>query len=139
MFKLPKVLILDYNKWRCGKWSRDDNNRLGCGGTSLKNSQGSMCCLGQFCQQAKIKELFYDEPCDIDKLITGLTKYKKYKGDTVSYITNTKLSESAMGINDDENTTVAEKVRKLKSLFQKRGYTIRLKNFPARILKEIKQ
>jgi hypothetical protein len=43
-----KTLILDYSKWRSGGC---DKNKVGRGETFLRNSQGYMCCLGQFACQ----------------------------------------------------------------------------------------
>lgn len=124
---MKKTLMLDEATWRCGKESDYQNNKRGSGSTELENNKGFMCCLGQFSNQLKedlyIKNKMF--PSSTNRHIPFLTR--KIGG----YYIDTKLSDKAIGINDDENTTVFEKVRKLRSLFATKGIKIvfkRMKN-----------
>lgn len=79
-----------------------------------------MCCLGQFTQQLKpgTQILQKSDPSDTECLIPFLSR-KVHNN-----IVNTKLSTLAININDDNRTTIETKVKKLKSLFRKRGVKI---------------
>jgi len=117
---MKKTLILDEATWRCGQDSCSKNSR-GYSETCLENDKGFLCCLGQFSRQIDKKigdmvDLF--EPCEINAVVSLLTKKEGCS------IVNTKLSKSAMEINDDETTTVEEKVKKLKTIFKRRGVSI---------------
>lgn len=123
-----KILILDYSTWRSGG---DGPNKLGKGNTALLNREGSMCCLGQFAPQLNYgikKDCMLDQgnPADLPKKIPGLSK-RDGKND---YYLDTKLSTTAIGINDDANTTPQEKIILLKRLFSKNGYKIKVINCP---------
>jgi hypothetical protein len=134
MKKLNKELVLDYKKWRSGGFG---DNAVGYSDTSLLNPEtNQMCCLGQFCLQSGFtKEEIEDTslPEDLDEQIQGLTK--KFDGDLVY----TKLNNEAVNINDDEKLTTAQRTTQLQKLFKKNGYTVTLKNFPKKILKEINE
>lgn len=124
---MKKTLILDEATWRCGKNSQNSNNRRGTGDTRLENEEGFMCCLGQFSNQLKkglnIRCKMF--PAGTNEKIPLLTK-RGYN----SYV-DTKLSNKAVVINDDESTSIYEKVRKLRSLFRTKGIKIvfkRIKN-----------
>ncbi len=139
--KLPKELVLNYRTWICGQPDINENkkNCHGKGFTSLLNKEGFMCCLGQFSKQAKCKKedlLYVSMPEELDKLIVGLTKKKKNMFGDLDII-DTKMSERAININDDEDTTIIEKVRGLRKTFGRNGYTIKLKNFPKTYLAEL--
>jgi hypothetical protein len=116
---MKKQLFIDYSKWRFGS---DRENKLGRGDTALLNSQGFMCCLGQFslqlgCSKEEIKG--EAEPGWIHKEIPVLTTKKK---------ANTLFSNKAMEINDDDNTTPEEKIAALKTLLKKKGIKLIIKN-----------
>ena len=130
--KLPKELILDYNVWICGAPSpkSDVSNVLGEGETNLLNSEGYMCCLGQFCEQAgfdKENLLQIPKPSFLKETIEGLTGMHTAKYSTYH---DTHMSIIAMSINDTTYTTVARKADLLKELLKEHGYTLRLVNFP---------
>ena len=121
-----KKLILDESKWRCGGDSPNPKNRRGKIGTEtqLLNEQGRMCCLGQFSLQLnkKLKKkdiLELAEPVELRTDIPPLNERSDY-----GYIRNTSLSKAAMLINDTEETSVEEKVKKLKELFVENGFKI---------------
>lgn len=130
-----KVLILDYSKWRCGG-NLDNPNRLGRGTTQMKNHEGYSCCLGQFaCQiNPKTEGLLLGRyyPRDINFEIsdlnypttTTITDFCDYQ------YKNTLLANDAMDINDSRHTTPRTKIKELKALFAKHGYTIEVINEP---------
>lgn len=139
MHELPKELTLDYKKWVCGLPESINSfikkNCLGKGKSALQNTEGYRCCLGQFCLQAGVKQtsfykndMFYEQPADLNIYIKGLTKRNG---------TNTVLSKDAIQINDNAYISISEKIRQLRRLFNKRGYKIKLKNFPKKILREL--
>lgn len=122
-----KTLILDYEKWRCGS---DGRNKLGKGFTSLENTFGFQCCLGQFSYQLnkKIKKedlINKGEPENVKKIIKGLSYYPNN-----GYKTNTVLATEAVIINDDNMTTPEEKIVLLRKLFKTKGFTIKVINKP---------
>ena len=133
MFTLPKVLYLDYSKWRCGGRGK---YKLGEGGNSLNNRDGYQCCLGQFSEQAGVNftdKFHYGMPEDLPDEIEGLSFYGD--GSTI----DTDLSTKAAEINDDYFLTTKERVRTLQELFKQEGYVIKLRNFPEDILTELGQ
>lgn len=107
-----KEFVIDRAKWRCG-----GTNGHGKGEVNLLNKEGYMCCLGMTCKQSGIsnKELLgTQDPSDISN------KYIKYftmLSNGISF--NTKLSNKAIEINDDDLLTDEEREQKLKSLFSK--------------------
>lgn len=128
---LPKELVLDYDIWRSGgPCHLKEFNIVGKGDTALLNSQGYMCCLGQFCQQAGVprdslqdKE-YPDQLPNVPKLF-------------VSNGHMTDLAGRAAEINDCRYSSVADRVVRLQKLFKQYKKTIVLKNFPEEILKQI--
>jgi hypothetical protein len=127
----PKKLILDYSKWRCGG---DGENKVGDGMVALLNDQGFMCCLGQWHQQYGVS--------DNDLLNKGEPNELPEETDTFSFendwnesgecieIKNTNLSERAIGINDDEETTPDEKITLLSKLLSTEGIELEVINKP---------
>lgn len=128
--KLPKdrTFILYKSKWICGTPDENDNpnNYMGEGDTMLLNNEGYYCCLGMFCEQMGVKleededEGGYYEPRNLDMRIPALT--------SSDGIRNSKLSNKAIEINDNEATTVEQKIKQLKSLFSKWKYKIIVKD-----------
>jgi len=132
---LPRTLVLDYKVWNAGQPEENSikKNCHGKGDTCLRNKQKTECCLGQFARQAgcPTEDLIgHGDPNALQVIITGLT-YNKGR------LNNTKLTVDAIGINDSEFTTLAEKVSLLVKRFRKDGYTIQLKNFPKKVLAEL--
>lgn len=120
-----KTLILDYSKWRCGGGG---NNELGKGTTSLHNSQGYECCLGQFSRQlnnkldvSEIREKA--DPGFVFERIPFLNRKTSEGG-----MDCTTLSYKAININDDPFTTASQKIFQLRKLFKKKGFIIRVIN-----------
>lgn len=131
-------LVLDYSKWRCGGDFTDaPGNQLGEGPTMLLNEQGFMCCLGQFSLQLDTDLDEYDicnlgEPADLDQEVTLLC-YTEGDVDPAAeddeHTTHsTILSDKAIAINDDGDTTPEEKIAQLRELFGAAGYEIEVIN-----------
>jgi len=127
--KKSKVLILDESKWICGspdvKFGEMSHlTTRGEGSTRLLNDEGYMCCLGQFAKQLnpKITEgdlLNFGDFNNFHIKIPFLTRRTKWKETT-----NSGISSIAISINDDTETKIEEKVKKLRSLFKTKGYKL---------------
>lgn len=120
-----KKLVLDYSTWRCGG---DGQNRLGDGPTSLYNKKGYACCLGQWCihEGAPVELILNkDEPIDV---YTDEHEDEKYFEET-HLLRHSDFVASAIGINDDEETSPNEKAEALVALTKKYGYDLKLINF----------
>jgi len=129
------VFTVDRSKWRSGG---DGKNKIGIGATALLNPSGFMCCLGQTCNQLGVKKVDLvklGEPSEIDS-----DKYKKFPDifvdieEDYSYddeypielsFSNSKLSEDAMEINDDEDISQKEREKRLRNLFKEHGHKIK--------------
>lgn len=118
-----KKLTLDYSKWRCG--GIDNPNALGEGYTRMMNEQGFMCCLGQISLQLN-ESLTPDDikykafPSSVDRDIPLLSSDA---GDTI-------LTDEAISINDDSDTTPNQKIALLQELFNSKGYKLEVINKP---------
>ena len=121
-----KELELDLNKWNCG---RNGKTSFGRGMTCLENLEGYQCCLGQFINQIDsnidIVDRGYPSSCktEIDKLAI-----KRKQNAHNIYYSDTKFSRKCFIINDDENTTVKEKIELLKNTCKKEGIKLKVKN-----------
>lgn len=125
---MNNILILDYDQWKCGGHSQ---NSLGSGLTKLLNSEGYMCCLGQFSLQFEVTEkeiLHRTNPCDINKYIPLLNE-------KINRSENTEFSEKAVAINDTFKTTPLEKIEQLTSLCHRYDYELVVLNMPEKIKK----
>lgn len=129
--EIKQTFTIDCNTWRCG-----DNGKykLGEGNTTLLNNEGFMCCLGQVALQLDVHEadlLGKGEPDQLDIDIELLTI--RYNGDEeeLSIIANSELSSDAMRINDSTESTVSQKMKDLKELFNDNGYDLEFINIPA--------
>lgn len=132
-----KPLLLFEEFWRCGtepevKIGASETAR-GNGLTRLLNDKGYMCCLGQFSKQ--LKETIRDEellanvsPDSLRQLIPDLTYIHRsldtHTNTMRSVIRNTPEATEAIVINDDQHSTVQEKVEKLKEVVAKIGYEL---------------
>lgn len=113
--KLPETLYLDLKKWRCGGDSRSKKKRMGHGETYLLNNEGYSCCLGQWIQQTD-KSLnikgFSSPKCVFNCKIHTLVNPSIFNFDT-------KFAGECMDINDDEDTTILEKIASLRKILKK--------------------
>jgi hypothetical protein len=121
-----KVLILDYEQWRCGG---NSINQLGEGETCLLNKEGFMCCLGQFSLQLADDLEMLDKymPGGLNLDIPLLTLPNR--GLSTNFY-NSLFSLQAVGINDNRATTPKEKIEQLKELCAKKGYDLVILNEP---------
>lgn len=118
-------LVLDYSKWRCG---RDSINQLGIGQTYLKNSDGFMCCLGQWCEQAGVPEvqlIRITTPAYLKHFVPLFNRIDNEFNEI-----NTELSIKAMKINDTTDTTPEYKIQALKELLLENGIELEVINKP---------
>lgn len=113
--------VVNRAKWRAGD---EGENAVGKGPTSLRNSDGFMCCLGHCALQlgAKPSEIL---DCGMPNEVTDKNgNYKVLPVIAVAvngqgYSRDSSLSEQAAEINDDDKLTQAQRERKLKTLFSK--------------------
>lgn len=131
-YELPKKLKLNYKTWRCGGKFMQDECSHGLGSTCLLNTEGYMCCLGQFSLQANVPvEKIHKQAhpgvlkIDLPDLIDKNNCDYKYLSD---------LAHSAMLINDKIYTTIKEKAVALVKLFKEHGFELELVNFPKEIM-----
>lgn len=116
--KLKKLdtYVIDRSKWRCGS---DGLFRSGKGLTKLLNAEGYMCCLGMTCQQAGVLKtdlMNKNNPGEINSVVPRFSTKGKIDN---TVITDTKLADAAININDDSSITREERERRLKTLFGK--------------------
>lgn len=126
---------IDMSKWRCGFDSDHKKNRIGRGDTLLLNECGYMCCLGQLSLQlgkTKGEIMGMRSPDALDESTKHLSRKR------LGLVLCTKLSGHAIVINDDEETTVNQKMKLLRALFKKHGHTVRFTNDPRKTQKGTK-
>ncbi len=118
---------LDCAKWKCGSIGGRPDTALGTGLTLLLNNQGFMCCLGQFSKQLGFSAdqlLGIANPSELQKenIFTKLNDHGS--------MLCSPLSIEAIGINDDNNTTIDTKIERLCRLFAENGHEIEVINKP---------
>lgn len=129
--EIKQTFTIDCNTWRCGD---DGKYKLGEGNTALLNDKGFMCCLGQVALQLDVHEadlLGKGEPDQLDIDIELLTIRYNSDEEELSIIANSELSSDAMRINDSTESTVSQKMKELKELFNDKGYDLEFINIPA--------
>jgi hypothetical protein len=129
-------LILDFQTWRAGGGIAFESheNKIGEGRTELCNTEGFMCCLGQWALQSGFDRgqvMGNDEPADLSneqgEVFKKFSSYNENKG---TYY-NTKLSADCMTINDDRTTTYQEKIRLLTERLAKEDIKLTVINLPS--------
>ncbi len=145
-----KKLVLDMSTWRCGGseqiWKSGLGNygeyvknpsAFGQGGTALLNDEGFSCCLGQFAPQinpAVTRESILNKytPQDINKPLALLADEKSNPKESIQWhgtaFQNTKFSQEAIQINDDESIDTETRLRRLKEHFATKGVEIEVIN-----------
>jgi hypothetical protein len=129
--EIKQTFTIDCNTWRCGD---DGKYKLGEGSTALLNKKGYMCCLGQVALQLDVHEadlLGKGEPDQLNIDIELLTIRYNNNKKKLSIIANSELSSDAMRINDSTESTVSQKMKELKELFNDNGYGLEFINIPA--------
>lgn len=126
--KKPKVLILDCKTWRCGGDEHLEKtpleNCLGKGETVLLNKEGYMCCLGQFSLQVnpelKSKDILFKGAPDVVECDLGFLQG--------NHCNNSDFSNIAVEINDDDTTTLQQKLLGLAMLCAAEDIELQVKN-----------
>ena len=126
-----QTLTLDYSKWRCGGAEEIDTNTnvLGKGSTRLMNTEGFMCCLGQFALQLDFSEgeLKHEmRPCSLRRQM-GVFNRRAADG---NYYEDTKLAIDCIEINDNAETTPVKKIKLLTERLAKEDIQLTVINLP---------
>lgn len=118
-------LTLDRSKWICGSpnYNFTTLNCLGKGNVLLLNEEGYMCCLGQFALElgATMSQIYgMGAPSTVIDFNNDLL----IDNNNTNHLDST-FSLKAININDDQRTTVEEKIELLTQLCNE--YDIKLK------------
>jgi hypothetical protein len=145
-------LTLNINQWLCGNKREDREGVIGL--NHLGNSEGvllkenhplskehSMCCIGQFLNQAGIHEeylLGYGQPSDFnhsnDHEDIDHSSYNQeianifFLIDEDEHFSDTELANELMEINDDDQTTVFQKIKAIKQKLEHYGHTLTIED-----------
>lgn len=150
----PTTYVLDVSKWRCGMDSNNPKNRLGIGRTFLLNGVGYSCCLGQFAAQKLRKKgksresantligslgelispanlacslgAIYDPNMVVDRRWSPQDSLTTDPIFGVYY--HTDLANDLIKINDDEHTSVRDKLQRIRATLKANGHTLRVIN-----------
>lgn len=120
-------LVLDYSKWRSGLRG---HNSVGLGFTKLKNEEGYMCCLGQWCQQLGVPNEELENNSEPWSLKTTVDISLFTQSDNWGGLKNSKLASSAIFINDELGTSPADKINKLTTLLASHNIELEVINIP---------
>lgn len=136
--------VLNLVTWRCG----DDGcgmegTALGEGQTELLNSEGFMCCLGQFSirrhirgqgrKVTKVDAIYIESPSDLAYKVKGVydpafvVSETTESGLTTLY-RDTPLAQNLIRINDDSTTTIRTKIRLMRAALENEGHTLTVTN-----------
>lgn len=118
-----KEFTIDADIWRCGGYGR---LRLGKGKTLLLNEQGSMCCLGQICEQSGIGKgalIGEDFPQHLSDSQHPKIPFLVHQEGAL-----TDLSREAMRVNDKQELSLRTRVQMLRELFKKNNIKLKFKN-----------
>jgi len=117
-----KDFSVDRTKWVRGR-------RREFGATGLLNRQGNLCCLGHYCQQLGVPDVYLygrgnpapaaeDAAEDGDYEIPGLVQWHGGRAHA------TLLTRCAVRVNDDPSISDAERERELSALFASHGIKV---------------
>lgn len=138
-----QTFIIDCARWVCGMGNMytsktpevstsetENKNRLGKRPTLLLNGTGHMCCLGQLAEQMGVpREKLYGigMPSKLDK-----ESSRMLAGFLVTHgnLAPTPLALAAVAVNDNEVTTVEQKIIALKRLFAVKKINLEFINTP---------
>lgn len=150
----PTTYVLDVSKWRCGMDSNSPKNRLGIGRTFLLNGVGYSCCLGQFAAQKLRKKGKSRESANTligshrempspaslaarlganyDPNMVVCRQMRPQNSLAIStplgVYYHTDLANDLIKINDDEHTSVREKIQRIRVTLKAHGHTLRVIN-----------
>jgi hypothetical protein len=104
-------------------WIRggDDITRL------LRPRDGKMCCLGFVCEQLGVpRDELRDRgaPADVGTMSLRIVEGVLTRRSDLGTLYNNDLTESAIGINDDEKIDDDERERRLTALFAEHGHEL---------------
>lgn len=108
-------------------WRRGGGRLRNTGPTYMLNFQGNKCCLGHIASQCGFtdKQLRgHNTPTSV-VYAAGATPAGFLTQGRQGHVLPTPLTGEAIGINDDEYMTDADREAKLIELFQRHGYTIK--------------
>lgn len=115
---------LDVSNWRCGDFGL---HALGKGPTKMLNSEGFMCCLGQFsCQSLDNPAVLQGEgtPSAVARQIGELYNSHFVKPDNDYEYLSTDLARNLWKVNDDKLTSPAKKVEQIRTLLAQEGHDL---------------
>jgi hypothetical protein len=149
--------VLDIAKWRSGGWAIEDE-RMGEGDTQLCNSEGYMCCLGQFAKQCGYEGgafMVAGDPCELitfelediypefdwqdgslnAEMVVPLIRkgYEPFieienSSDEGFDYHNSELAKELIEVNDDTGKSPAERVEGIRKLLEEAGHTLKVVN-----------
>lgn len=124
--------VLDVSKWICGGGVSHPESREGCsigtGFSQMLNSEGFMCCLGQFAKQKGVKDsllLNRTSPTRVEQF-SNVGQYDPTFLD--EECCHTQLSMDLMRINDDRSTKIEDKIESIRSLLAAEGHELEVIN-----------
>jgi hypothetical protein len=121
-------LVLDYSKWRSGLRS---HNQVGRGSTVLRNKEGYMCCLGQWCSQLGVSDEELEGNSEPWSVKTNADISLFTQPDLASGgLESSRLARDAIFINDEHATTPVDKINKLTNLLGSYGIELEVINIP---------
>lgn len=153
----PRKFQIDYSRWRCGGRSSCKDKALGLWETKLRNptaaSQGDphhMCCLGLMFEASGASRMLLDDnanPADVRKAcdelpglaaempesfhaLLQLLTYTSVPDPSDQFGRKRRLEEIAMEINDEMDTLIEVKMRRLIALFAQVGVELEFTNVP---------
>lgn len=122
---MKDYLIIDRSKWRTG--GDMPGNRTGKSDTQLLNKQGFMCCLGFRCNQMGIPKKHLLDQATPENLSDLYDIPDLIKRDDYDRWEDTKFTNEAIRINDNERITSKEREKAIKEHFATIGVTVQFK------------
>jgi hypothetical protein len=108
--------VIDRSKWLCGEGAEDS--------ALLRDSDGKMCCIGQYCLLKGLKEHQIDNVQTAETLVNSkkakvdeVPRWLLEASDRTPQWKPSKLATKMMRVNDDEHIMDSEREAKLIKLF----------------------
>ena len=147
-------LTLNINQWLCGNYRNDREANIGVNhfgnneGQLLKQNhptskEHSMCCIGQFLNQAGINEKYligFGQPSDfnhsdeveidpesINREISDIFVDITEEDNEINFV-DTSVANDLMEINDDDLTTVFHKIKAIRNKLEENGHTLKIED-----------
>ena len=119
---------LHLKKWRCGRGTNERYvegetdlstvTSLGTGSSCLLNSNGYMCCLGQFAEQAGVPRYVL-----LNTFVPGRSM-RQHSGDDPRLLTD-NLDE-LISANDAAGLSVQRRIEKIRTFLENEGHTLKV-------------